>query len=184
MRRYHITLGALTTAGGQVVSASGNGSIDDKRVVVEGDIITCPACKSSGYVLCIGARIPEFWGEGAGKPVALENDLCICKCSNPPRLIANQSLRAQTIEGVAGMSEASYFHTALNHSDGQFQAGQFDDRYAIKHPETGKLLANRAYALLLSDGEMRYGTSDGSGKTDYVQTGDAPAIVELYIEGA
>lgn len=108
MRRYHITLGALTTANGQVVSASGRGSIDGKQAVLEGDKIMCRACKSTGYVLCVGPRIPETWD---GKQVALQGDLCICKCSSPPQLIANQSLSYQTIEGD-GMGAAPNWSAA------------------------------------------------------------------------
>lgn len=90
----------------------------------------------------------------------------------------------RSYEGQAepGVGAASHSPPAVDHRDREIQEGQFDDRYSIKHPETSKLLPNRAYALLLSDGEMRYGTSDANGKTDYVQTGDTPDIVELYIE--
>ncbi|OFA07239.1 PAAR domain-containing protein [Duganella phyllosphaerae] len=95
MRRYHITLGATTTAGGKVISASSNGSINGKKIALEGDAIICPACKSSGKITCVGPRIPETWN---GKKVALENDLCICGCALPPKLKPNQSLRCQVIE--------------------------------------------------------------------------------------
>jgi uncharacterized Zn-binding protein involved in type VI secretion len=96
MRRYHITLGASTTAGGKVVSASSNGSINGTRIALEGDAVTCPACKATGKISCVTPRIPETWN---GKQVALENDLCICKCSTPPKLKPNQSLRCQVLEG-------------------------------------------------------------------------------------
>ena len=96
MRRYHITLGSTTTAGGKVTSASSNGSINSKKIALEGDPIICPACKSSGKIMCVGPRIPEIWN---GKKVALENDLCICGCSPPPKLKPSQSLRCQVIEG-------------------------------------------------------------------------------------
>ena len=35
MRRYHITLGASTTAGGKVTSASSHGSINGVRIALE-----------------------------------------------------------------------------------------------------------------------------------------------------
>jgi hypothetical protein len=41
-----------------------------------------------------------------GRPYALEHDLCICRCSPPPRLIANQDHQAQLIEDADGMDEA------------------------------------------------------------------------------
>ena len=61
MKRYTITLGASTTAGGKVISASGGGSINGVQIAVEGDPIFCPACKSQGKILCVEPRIPESW---------------------------------------------------------------------------------------------------------------------------
>ena len=183
MRRYHITYGALTTVGGQVISASGNGSIDDKRVVVEGDIITCPACKSTGYVLCIGPRIPEFWGEGVGKPVALENDLCICKCSNPPRLIANQSLRAQTIEGVAEMGAGNFSPPALDTSAASkvmSQTGDYDEFFIVRD-EDGAPIPNYAYRIKAIDGGILEGVTDEAGRTSLAATGESAAYLDVSL---
>ena len=75
MRRYHITLGASTTAGGKVISASSRGNVNGERIALKGDATACPGCKSVGKIGCIGPRISESWH---GKQVALEDDLCIC----------------------------------------------------------------------------------------------------------
>lgn len=98
MRRYHITLGASTTAGGKVTSASSHGSINGARIALEGDTVTCPACKTTGKIACIAPRIPESWN---GKQVALGDDLCICGCAPPPKLRPNQGLKCQVIDDVA-----------------------------------------------------------------------------------
>jgi uncharacterized Zn-binding protein involved in type VI secretion len=95
MRRHTITLGASTCAGGKVISASSAGSINGVPIALENDAIFCPACKSQGKILCVGPRIPETWN---GKQVALENDLCMCACPSPPKLVPNQALRSQVIE--------------------------------------------------------------------------------------
>lgn len=58
MKRYHITLGASTTAGGKVITASSCCSIDGVKVALEGDKIICPACKSQGSI-----RIPAASAE-------------------------------------------------------------------------------------------------------------------------
>lgn len=96
MKRYHITLGASTTTGGKVITASSCCSINGIKVALEGDAIICPACKSKGTIRIFGPRIPESWN---GKQVALHDDLCVCKCPSPPRLIANQSLKCQVVGG-------------------------------------------------------------------------------------
>jgi hypothetical protein len=58
-KRHTMTLAALTTAGGTVLSASGNGSINGVTIALEGDAVSCPACKSSGKISCVEPRIPE-----------------------------------------------------------------------------------------------------------------------------
>ena len=98
MKRHHITLGAPTTADGTVTSASALASINGVRVALEGDTVACPTCGSTGVIRCVGPRIPERYN---GKQVALENDLCICNCPRPPRLVANQTIKAQFIDDGA-----------------------------------------------------------------------------------
>lgn len=98
MRRYHITLGSSTTAGGKVIAASSLGSINGARIALEGDAVACPSCKSIGKITCIGPRISETW---SGKQVALENDLCICGCASPPKLKPSQSVRCQVVTGTS-----------------------------------------------------------------------------------
>ncbi|HEU4850911.1 MAG TPA: PAAR domain-containing protein [Telluria sp.] len=96
MKRYHITEGAKTTAGGTVIAASSAISIDGIRGALEGDPIYCPACKSAGKIMCIAPRIPETWN---GKAVALSDDLCICGCPSPPKLLPSQTCKYQSVGG-------------------------------------------------------------------------------------
>ena len=110
MRRYHITLGASTTAGGKVSSASSHGSINGARIALEGDTVTCPACKTTGKIACIAPRIPESWN---GKQVALEDDLCICGCAPPPKLKPNQSLKCQVIDNVTPAAMSIHEQSAV-----------------------------------------------------------------------
>ncbi|WP_431189332.1 PAAR domain-containing protein [Achromobacter spanius] len=68
----------------------------DKPLATEGDKIACGSCQSMGSIVCIGPRIPEYY---EGRQVALEGDLCACRCPGPPRLIPSQRVRFQNIEG-------------------------------------------------------------------------------------
>lgn len=96
-RRYHITLGARTTAGGVVTTATSACTIDGVDMAVEGDLVSCPVCQSDGKIVCDGPRLQEEWN---GRQAALSDDLCACKCSPPPRLVAIQTYRSQDF-GVA-----------------------------------------------------------------------------------
>lgn len=98
LRRYYITLGASTTAGGTVTSASHVDTIDGIGVAVEGDKVHCTGCKAEGVIALDGPRLSE---KIDGREVALGDDLCICQCSPPPRLVANQSFAFQLLDGAA-----------------------------------------------------------------------------------
>lgn len=93
--RYLITLGAPTTAGGKVASGSRFRTINGLPVAREGDICWCPACLSEGVIEPDGPRLDESVD---GRLVALHDDLCRCKCSPPPRLVAAQSVVCQSID--------------------------------------------------------------------------------------
>ncbi|WP_294737523.1 PAAR domain-containing protein [uncultured Pseudomonas sp.] len=95
MKRYHITVGAKTTADGTVRTGNARCSIDGMAQSVEGDEIDCPACESTGVIVCDGPRRVDRID---GRNAALNDDLCHCKCDPPPRLIANQRRSSQTIE--------------------------------------------------------------------------------------
>jgi uncharacterized Zn-binding protein involved in type VI secretion len=95
VKRYLVTLGATTTAGGKVISTNSFRSINGVEVAVEDDQVSCPKCNSVGAIKPDGSRLSELCN---GKQVALHDDLCICKCSPPPRLISNQTLACQSID--------------------------------------------------------------------------------------
>lgn len=98
MKRYHITLGAGTTAGGTVVTASSQSSINGVPTAVEGDTVSCPRCHSDGVIVCDGPRLPDHWN---GKRFALQDDLCVCKCVPAPRMVAIQALKCQHVQAEA-----------------------------------------------------------------------------------
>lgn len=92
--RYYITLGATTTAGGTVISASSLLALDGVKVALEGDQVSCPACGTTGVIGLDGPRLPACH---QGRQYALDGDLCLCHCNRPPRLVAVQQLCGQTM---------------------------------------------------------------------------------------
>lgn len=94
IKRYYITLGAGTTAGGKVISASHIDTIAGAGVALEGDRVQCPSCNSEGTIALDGPRLSERYD---GREAALGDDLCICGCSPPPRLVASQDFACQTV---------------------------------------------------------------------------------------
>jgi uncharacterized Zn-binding protein involved in type VI secretion len=111
IKRYHITQGATTTAGGVVTSASSLINIDGIRVALEGDSVFCKACNSTGVIKADGPRLGHRFD---GREIALTDDLCLCRCDPPPRLVHIQALRGQTIDADwhAARAAAAHRHTA------------------------------------------------------------------------
>jgi uncharacterized Zn-binding protein involved in type VI secretion len=93
-RRYHIRDGAKTTAGGTVKASVTWYKIDGAPVACEGDPVNCPTCGTTGIIQCVMPRIPERVNN---KEIALSDDLCICRCTPVPKLIADQTLKCQLL---------------------------------------------------------------------------------------
>lgn len=85
--RYNITVGASTSAGGTVIGGAEHFRVRGAAIAREGDPVRCPACDSIGVIACSVARSSFLVG---GREVALQGDLCRCRCDPPPTLIASQ----------------------------------------------------------------------------------------------
>ncbi len=173
MKRHTITEGATTTAGGKVVGASSHGTIDGARIALENDPVHCPACGSTGHIVCVGARLSERWN---GIQVALENDLCVCKCYPHPQLVPSQTLRYQSVSDEAGDGDAgpgrtaSAWGAAAGACAGPREA--YDQHFHVKD-EAGQPLADCPYVIELSSGRRIEGRTDREGKTVKVEASTA-----------
>ncbi|MFN3354930.1 MAG: PAAR domain-containing protein [Pseudomonas sp.] len=106
MRRYLITRGAKTTAGGTVVDGLRGFGINGVETALEGHEVRCPACQTAGAIVCVGPRLKM---DAHGRKVALSDDICLCKCDPAPRLITDQFDRYQTVtaEDTSVLSRAA-----------------------------------------------------------------------------
>ena len=161
--RYFITLGAPTTAGGKVTSGTRFRTIDGVPVAVLGDTCWCPACLSEGVIAPDGPRLDESLD---GRQAALHDDLCVCKCSPPPRLVAAQTVLCQSIDSdwyagqVAAAAEAAARANAagMDGSDAELLP------LVLIDPDTQEPLAGGAYRLDLPGGRVE-DTLDDKGWT-------------------
>lgn len=158
MRRYLITRGAKTTAGGTVIGGLEGHAIKLADIAVEGHEVSCPACKTTGVIECVGPRL-EQWVRG--RRVALSDDICRCKCDPPPRLVTDQFERSQSVTTEGSLmhgkiAPASLFSglpaPSCEHS-WRFYQKQAEDVVApggklIADPRLRNRAINRAYARL------------------------------------
>lgn len=171
-----ITLGAPTTSGGKVISASSDGKIGGVPIALEGDLVTCPVCKTAGKILCIGPRIPETWN---GRNVALESDLCMCRCPVAPRLMPSQLVRSQVIKQTGhALSNPAYVRAARGAPH-----RVFTDRFMLVDDYDGSALPNREYAIVRASGQIEFGTSDSLGLTHALSATAQSECVEIYTHG-
>ena len=183
MKRYHITFGAKTTAGGIVITASSCCSINGVAVAVEGDSIVCPACRSKGVIQIFGPRIPETWN---GKQVALQDDLCVCACPAPPRLMANQSLKYQSVGGGGGAEHgeaAAASAAAAGRALAQTSAlPEHTEQVALRFVDefTQAPIASKRYRLELPERAIE-GSTDADGYTQPIAATDRTRLVAWQI---
>jgi uncharacterized Zn-binding protein involved in type VI secretion len=90
VKRYLILNGDKTTANGTVQAAPTSIQLSDKDVAHEGDPAACPTCNTTGKIQCDGPR--QVMTAPDGRHAALNDDLCICGCHPPFRLVASQQM--------------------------------------------------------------------------------------------
>lgn len=180
MKRFHVTVGGSTSVGGVVISANSTMSIMGKKVAVEGDQIQCPKCGSLGQIRCVPPRLNETVN---GRPPALADDLCICGCTPPPKLIANQTIRCQVIgssssETMVAGGQGGQCKTGAAFHDEQTL---FDDRVRLVDSDTGEPLRNHEYCIRRATGELEFGITDNDGHSHLLSATMQSEAVEIFV---
>lgn len=179
--RYHITVGASTTAGGKVISATSNRSINGAKVACAGNSVYCPRCNSEGVIEPDGPRLSDRCN---GIQVALSDDICRCKCAPSPRLIANQTLSKQIIDAdwVAARAGAAAEAAVKLNTAGSSAATESDGvPLVLLDDKTEEPYRNRAYKLELKD-KFLEGTTDQNGATRPLTAAERAAVVKWHVD--
>ena len=180
--RYFITLGAPTTAGGKVTSGSRFRTINEVPLAVAGDTCWCPACFAEGVIVPDGPRLDETVD---GRLVALHDDLCVCKCSPPPRLVAAQSFMCQSVDSdwYAGKVAAAAETAALANA-AAMDADEADRLpLVLIDPDTLEPLETGAYRLDLA-GERVEDTLDDNGRTSPLTAAQRLGVAIWHVDKA
>ena len=179
--RYFITLGAPTTAGGKVTSGSRFRTINEVPVAVAGDTCWCPACLAEGVIVPDGPRLDETVD---GRLVALHDDLCVCKCNPPPRLVAAQSFMCQSIDSdwYAGKLAAAGETAALANA-AAMEASETDVLpLVLIDPDTLEPLESGSYRLGLPSGAVE--DLLDKGRTDPLSAAERAGALAWHVDKA
>lgn len=164
-----------TTASGDV-QARFNGlrlGDDYKNACYEGDPVACPACKSTGVTKCVP---PYRVNSGHdGRQINLDGDLCICKCSPPPRLKArhHDTTVGFTPDEISKMVGSSGWMVYAGYS----AAPQYDEKV---HLDSGPVtLIGLPVFIELDDGRTLSGYSGHDGLLPRIET-DNESFYHVY----
>jgi uncharacterized Zn-binding protein involved in type VI secretion len=135
-------------------------------LALEGDPVDCPACGTQGVIKCVSPRMPDNFN---GKEFALSDDLCICGCNPPPKLVADQNFRYQAFADTPtdAMDEGAASRAGANTAADSPGAARNALLVPLRFVDSvsGKPYANRPYRLELMDGKVIRGTTDSNGRT-------------------
>ena len=180
--RYFITLGAPTTSGGKVTSGSRFRTIDGIPVAGLGDTCWCPACLSEGVIAPDGPRLDDAID---GRQAALHDDLCVCKCSPPPRLVAAQTFVCQSIDSdwYASQAAAAAKTAALANAAGMTASEADLLPLVLIDPDTHEPLASGAYRLDLPEGPLE-DLLDDQGRTEPLAAAQRAGVLTWHVDKA
>ena len=93
MDRRFILKDDKSTHNGVVLDGIVGSSFDGRPLAYLGAPVSCHTCNTQGIIVSDGS--PHTMSV-MGKQVALENDLCQCKCEPLPKLVASQTMGSLT----------------------------------------------------------------------------------------
>ena len=93
MDRRFILKDDKTTHDGVVLDGIVGSSFDGRPLAYLGAPVSCHMCYTEGIIVSDGS---PHTVSVMGKQVALENDLCQCKCEPLPKLVASQTMGSLT----------------------------------------------------------------------------------------
>ncbi|MFW6855418.1 PAAR domain-containing protein [Burkholderia gladioli] len=104
MRRVYLLVGDKSVVGGVITEGLPGMTNNGRAISFVGATVACPVCQSPGHIVATGSRLP---GEMFGKQVALDGDVCACKCVPPPRMMASDATMWQDVDGDAAAASSS-----------------------------------------------------------------------------
>jgi len=169
--RYFVCAGDRTSAGGVVVEGSNSHVYAGRAASFHGARIECPACRSTGVLIGAGPR--HDYSLPNGLQIAVEGDVCACRCRPRPVLVASQRFAGMEV----GARAAAFGPVAGSGAAATDERGP-GRRFLVTDSETGEPLRQRRFIA-------RIGAADQEGVTDVngLASIDAPAgeAIELHV---
>jgi uncharacterized Zn-binding protein involved in type VI secretion len=169
MKRAILKLGDKSTNGGVVIEGIDNWTHHGTPMTFIGAKVRCNGCKSEGV---IGWKGPHRTATMMGTQQALDGDICICKCTPPPVMLASQDSAWHSFTpeewaamdgGASGTSMTSEYRRA------------YDERVRILDSNNYPL-TSVPYHIRTASGGVYKGLTDASGYCPRVHTDDVSRL--------
>lgn len=171
MKRNLVVVGDKTTAGGIVHEGISAGFNNETPLAYHGARVSCPACKSEGHIAAWG---PSWSMTFDGRQVALENDLCICRCDPPPRLVASHDDMFQTFESHE-LVALGYAADGSRLAQAASKNAAFDRHFRFVDESGTPVTGIRVHVTDVS-GSTSPVTTDGDGRTPIISGDEGQEI--------
>lgn len=172
MRRMFILVGDATTHDGCVIEGESSSTHHGKAMSYHGARVYCRTCQSEGRIVGVPPYRPMTL---MGKQVALENDLCVCKCDPPPRLLPSQNTAWMSFEPYE-LAEMGCDQNGQKHEQSIGQdVAMFDRRFRFVD-ENGSPVSGIRVQLTGTNGITRRVTTDSTGRTPVISGDEGQRI--------
>jgi hypothetical protein len=137
--------------------------------------VWCAQCNAEGVVALDGPRMASSCN---GRQYALSDDLCICQCSPPPRLMAAQNHSSQSIDADWLAAQADTLTATAGQLNEAVKRAAGPDSMALLllDVETQQPYRQRRYRLELRD-KVIEGTTDQNGATEPLTPAERAAVL-------
>ncbi|MCG5075144.1 hypothetical protein [Paraburkholderia tagetis] len=145
-----------------------------RRLAFIGDKAYCSRCDSVGLI-AYGAGLNERRRlndlANGGRRQAVGDDIVLCKCAEPPRIIA--------VYGRTWKIHDRGEDKAIPAAEAPGRSHAYDQRFTVTDA-TGNALANTWYTVRMPSGDFLHGVTDSSGRTARYET-DGTQQLALYL---
>lgn len=177
MNRRIAVVGDSLSSGGTISRYDGpRFLVHGHQAALIGGSAFCPACQSIGTIAKAGGPYRlKFRGE-----VALDDDVVLCGCSTPPRIVALLAGEAWCSDGLKGLGEVVSSRTTTG-GVASIRKGAFHQQVAAT-VASGAIVRPEGYPYYIetADGRVHSGVLDASGELPRIHTGDASGEFTVY----
>jgi uncharacterized Zn-binding protein involved in type VI secretion len=169
VKRYILKKGDKSTNGGVVLEGIAGCILNGTPLTFIGARVWCNGCKSEGFIASKG---PHRTATMMGKQQALEGDICVCRCTPAPIMLASQDTASHSFQTHELASQDSAGTSTSITSKNR----RFYDECVRVIDKNGRPIASIPYHIRTPGGAVYKGLTDVSGHCPRVYTDNSSTL--------